>query len=453
MNGNNMQKYLKHAGSKIKDYFLDGWYWADDPTSADRARLVACNYTGNIIGCLTGGNFWTAFLLILTAGNNELRDSFVGTLSIVTTAVNLLPMFSSLLLERFPKRKRMLVTMRAAVLLINVVLIGLVPLCPVSMQARLYLVLIMMASTGVIGAIAGPGISAWHMQSVPPHTRSGYFSLINMTVGVVNAVVNLLAAQLVDGMGEQGRYTALLILRGIAMAVSVLEVILYAKVPEYPYEPTAGVRLKGLFTEPFKQKKYLLTAFVPFLWTFGCSMPGSYYSIYILEDLKLSFSFLTLIGTINIPVVLLLTPLWRKLVNRLDWFRTLAFAMAVYSLNYFLQGFTTRSTSWLYPAAQIWIMVFGLGINITFAGIPYVNLPKENQTLFLGFYSTVNSVAGLLGVSCGKWFIMSTQNVHLKILGLDFCGKQLIMLVTGVIVLSAALVAFLVTRNAEKNTD
>ena len=87
----------------VRETFVDGWYSPDDPTARDRCRHLTCNYTANIIANLIGGTFWTGLLLLLNAG-----DSFIGTVTMISTAANMLQLFSPLILERFPSRRRLL---------------------------------------------------------------------------------------------------------------------------------------------------------------------------------------------------------------------------------------------------------------------------------------------------------------------------------------------------------
>ena len=59
----------------------------------------------------------------------------------------------------------------------------------------------------------------------------------------------------------------------------------------------------------------------------------------------------------------------------------------------------TKGTLFLYPVALILAYVFAIGINLSFTGIPYVNMPAKNQTMFIGFYSSAANLAALLLLS------------------------------------------------------
>ena len=55
------------------------------------------------LGNLIGGSFWTGLLILMNAS-----DSFIGSMSMISTAANMLQLFAPILLERFEHRKKLL---------------------------------------------------------------------------------------------------------------------------------------------------------------------------------------------------------------------------------------------------------------------------------------------------------------------------------------------------------
>jgi len=427
---------VKHAVHQVASGFTDGWYFKGDPASEDRRRLVMCNYTSNIIANFVGGSFWTGLLIYLNAD-----DGFIGTMSMISTAANMLQCLSPLLLERFPKRRTMLTLLRTVLYMINVLMIGLIPLFPVGQQAKLYMTGIGVLIVNMINAFIAPGLSIWHMQSLPHRVRKSYFSVITMTVGAVVAICNLIGARIVDVFDANGmEYYGLLTLRIVAAVLCALEIYMYFHIKEYPYEGSdEKFTVKDLLIKPFREKRYLLTVAVTFLWNITANIPGSYYSMYLLKDVGVQYSYITLISMINVPIVLFLTPVWRKVLSRFGWFKTLYTSMAVYIIHYLILALVSKNTVWVYPFSQLLGCVFAVGINLSFTGIPYVNMPEKNQTVFIGFYSTMANFAALLGVTIGKYFILATENVSFNLLGMQFGNKQLIVVLTGALMCFAVL--------------
>lgn len=424
------------ALNRVKNAFLEGWYVKGDAKSQDRVRLLTCNYTSNVIANLVGGTFWTGYLLLLNAD-----DAFIGTMTMISTAANMLQFLAPIFLERFQHRKLLLTVLRAVLYLINVVFIGVIPLFPAENQFKLTMLAISVLLVNIINAMISPGLSIWHVQSVPENVRQYFYSIITMTVGAVVALVNLLGGKLLDIMTARDMaFEGLLLIRGVAAVLCVVEIILYLRIREYPYESSGEkFKLKDLFTEPFKHPKYLWTVAVVFLWCFAANVPGSYYTVYLLRNLNVSYSYINLISMLNVPIVLALTPLWRRVLSKHGWFKTLYLSIAVYLVHYVLLMLVTEKTMFVYPIALVLAYVFAIGINLSFTGIPYVNMPESRQTVFIGFYSSVSNLAALLGVTLGKYFVLFTEEWHLNLLGLEIGNKQLLMLVTAVLLALATI--------------
>lgn len=440
---------MRRALRRVGNIFTEGWYVKGDAMSNDRVRLLTCNYTSNIIANLVGGTFWTGFLLLLNAD-----DAFIGTLSMISTAANMLQFLAPLFLERFKRRKAIIIAMRGLMYFLNVLFIGVIPLFPAGSQLKLTLVAISVLVVNITGAMIAPGISIWHIQSIPNNVRQYYYAIITMTVGAVVALCNLAGSKLVDVLTARGlEYQGFMILRGVAAVLCVVELILYAKIKEYPYESSGSTfSIKELFTEPFRHPKYLYTVAVVFLWCFAANLPGSYYTVYLLRDLEVSYSYITVISTLNVPIVLLLTPLWRRVLARFGWFKTLYLSMAVYLLHYILLALVTKSTMFFYPLSQILAFVFAIGINLAFTGIPYVNMPEKNQTVFIGFYSSISNLAALLGVTLGKYFVLFTEEMNINIFGFVLRNKQALVLLTGGMLVLATLGIRLIDRKTSRDS-
>ena len=440
-----MRRALRRAGN----LFTEGWYVKGDAMSDDRVRLLTCNYTSNIIANLVGGTFWTGFLLLLNAD-----DAFIGTLSMISTAANMLQFLAPLFLERFRRRKAIIIALRGLMYFLNVVFIGVIPLFPADSQLKLIMVAISVLVVNIAGAMIAPGISIWHLQSIPNNVRQHYFAIITMTVGAVVALCNLAGSKLVDVLTVRNmEYQGFMILRGVAALLCVVELILYARIKEYPYESSGSTfSIKDLFTEPFRHPKYLYTVAVVFLWCFAANLPGSYYTVYLLRDLEVSYSYLTVISTLNVPIVLVLTPQWRKVLTRFGWFKTLYISMAVYLMHYILLALVTKSTMFFYPLSQLLAFVFAIGINLAFTGIPYVNMPEKNQTVFIGFYSSIANLAALLGVTLGKYFVLFTEDMNINIFGFVMRNKQALVLVTGGLLVLATLGIRLIDKKTSQDS-
>jgi len=186
-----------------------------------------------------------------------------------------------------------------------------------------------------------------------------------------------------------------------------------------------AMSLKALFVVPLRETAYMKTAVLAaFLWSLIANVPGAYYAVYLLSNVKVSYTFINIVSLVNIPILIVFTPLWTRLVKKMNWLNCLCISMALYALHLLMLPFVTSGALWLYPASQLLAYIMVAGVNLAFTGIPYVNISRENQTLFIGFYSAVANVGAFLGSTLGRFIIDHTAGLSLRLFGLEMVNKQ-----------------------------
>jgi Na+/melibiose symporter-like transporter len=274
-----------------------------------------------------------------------------------------------------------------------------------------------------------------------------------MTIGIVLYSAILLASAFVDHFKAAGNELGgLTILRAAAVILALVDIYFMNKLSEFYNDNSRdSASIKDILISPFKETKYLITVAIVCLWSFSANTPGPFYSIYLLKDLKVSYSYINVINMLNIPIVILTTPVWAKIIDRTSWFKTLCISMGFYSLYYVGLAFVTENTLILYPVSVIFAFVMASGINLVFSNIPYINIPEKNQTNAIGFYSSMNNLAALISVSLSREFIKKTENLKISIFGIGMQNKQYIVLITAVLMLLAVGVIFILQKKAGEN--
>lgn len=423
---------------RCKNAFLDGWYFGDEQ-SKSRICHLQFNYTANIIANLIGGNFYTGLMLYLNAD-----DAFIGLMSMFVFAANCLQLLSPLLMEHFKRRKKLLILSRLAIQGTNILFIGAIPFFPIGQQGRLIVFGASVLLMNVANALIAPGMSVWHIQFLPNQIRAKYFALLQMTNGIVVALFNLIGGAVVDRFKDIGLelwgFEALRIFSALLLCY---DLFLLSRMKEEEYEAGEKINLKALLIAPFREKLYLRTVGIAFIWCLIANIPGSYYSVYLLRDLEISYSFINLVSTLNVPILILLMPVWSRFLRKYSWLKTCNVSILLYAIHYILLALVNRGNySWLYPLTLIYAYVLAAGINLSFSNIPYINIPKQNQTLFIGFYSTMTNLGALLGVTFGRQLVTLTEDV--TILGAG--NKQLLVFLVGVLMILGSGGIFLLRR-------
>ena len=436
---------LSRISRKAGDSFREGWLFGDE-MSRNRLLLLHFCFSSNVMANMVGGNFYTGYMLYLGAD-----DSFVGLMSMFVFAANFLQIFSPLLLERFQRRKMLLIWSRLAIQLINIAFIGAITFFPVSRQGKLIVFGASVLLLNVMNAFISPGYSVWHIKFLPGNVRVRYFTLQNLFNGIIVAAFNLIGGWLVDQFEAAGiQVWGFLVLRIFALVVLAYDLFTLYRMKEYPYEKSAEkFSFKGIFIAPFKEKIYLYTVLFNFLWCLIANMPGSYYTVYLLQNCNASYSLLSVGNAINVPVLILFIPLWSRLLSRFSWLKVAVASVAMYAVHWVLFTFVTAdNVLWLYPAILVYAYIMATGVNLSFANLPYTNIPTANQTQFIGFYTAISNLGALLGITFGRKFILLTENVTL----FGFCNKQLLIFVSGILLLTVSVIMFFLRKKMEAPT-
>lgn len=446
---------LKDGYSVVHEALIEN----GDGRAKGRRGLLFGTLCSNFFSPLISGTYFTGLMLAMDAD-----DAYIGYISMLITVCGFFQMFSPLFLEKLHRRKPLLLAMRGLQHFLNVVVVGIIPLMPWSKDTILAVFMVVIFLVYVLNALGSPGYSGWHLQSLPYEKRVNYWTIQNMTCQLLGVSIAYVAGVFLDFFegnqvsvgGMTPTITALIILRILAVVMAALEIYFYGWIGEYPYEKDENEKNnKGLrlLLQPLKNKAYIETVSVQFLWTFITAIIGPYFSVYLLDEVKMSYSFIALGGIISTPIILIVTPIWGKMLQRKNWIRLLGIGMAGYSFAYFFNMLITTNTQYLYPFAIIICYMFSPCITIAMGQLNYLKLPQQNITTYLSLFSILNQGVSLLGIFLGTQFITLTENLEINIFGMTFINKQYINFVQMAGILVLVLYVFHIARKIRKEQE
>ena len=422
---------------KLRDRMASG-----DELAHNRALILAENCTNSVQANLVGGNFFTGLLLLLNASTLQ-----IGMVNILTYVCNTLQLLSPLILERYASRKKLLIFSRIVIHVLNIVMIGLVGILPVAERLRVTLILGLIALLNAVSALTSPGFSVWHIQSIPDRERANYFSANQRLVNFAVYILILVGGLFIDRFKAMDReMLGFLILRGVAVLFAVWDICLLARIKEYEYPKSNPPTVKSLFTEPFHAKLYMLSVLIGFLWNFFATTTGSYYSVYMLQHLQVSYSFLNLVSALYVPVVLFLAPVWARYINRTSWLSVFWKALLFYGVFYCGHSFVNADCLWLYPVVVIFCFLLSPAINLVMANIAYYNIPEKNQTIYLSFYSFCSMIGAILGNLFATQFMLHTEGRTFRMFGVPMISNQFLPTITGLLIIALGVIVFFLDR-------
>lgn len=449
-------------GNVMKRISLRHWMqnstWGEvfgrDEDGRARYAVLMSGVMGTIYNAFIAGIFYTGFLLAL--GIDIVNIGVVTTISLITGFFNI---FSPMFLNRFKKRKTLLLVTRLIFHIINILGVTLLPFLPFSLNGKILTLCILVFVSGAIVNITSPGYSAWHMHYLKDdQMRTKYFSLQMVINGAVQAVTVLLSGQLanfVTSFNADLEVTFIVILRIIGFILSLVEIyyLVRPKEPEY-HNTGTGTSPAAIVREPFRYKTFLMTIVIVLVWNFASYLTASASSPYFLNTLEVSYGEITFIDSLYCLFLFLLVPMWRKYLAHHSMFKVLIFNMLLYGVDLWITLFLTRENAYyLYPVLRITQHIISTGLNLTFANLPWVHMPVKDRTTCLAFYTLVTSIFALLGQVAGTAFLAATEGRAFKLLFLQVDSVQMLWFMQSILILLVVGYVCIMRRKLEAPGD
>ena len=402
-----------------------------DGLAGARKALLGSGYLTIFAQAISGGTFFTALLIAMGAD-----EAYIGYVTMATTLCMAAQFPAPLFWERQKTRKGLILWLGVVGDFLTYLGLPIAAILPVSHQWKLGLYMAMTLLSGLINQFCLPARNAWMMQSIPFSKRVSYTSLTSMVHSVINVISVFLAGLMLDGF-EAAELSlgsisptlwALFLLRILAFATSSASNLWMAlRIREFAYdsEEKTAVRLSVLL-EPIRNKPFFRMILLPCLWALLNGMIGNYFNLHLIENVKMSYTVISSAIFINTPMILLITPIWTKILRQNDWIKSLAWGILGFSLAWCCNVLISPQAPVFYFIAIIVGFLFSPGINMVNTNLIYVHMPKENRTAYFAFYSLMTTVFTFIGQAFGTWFITATTAVRFTLFGIEIVNLQLI---------------------------
>lgn len=432
-------------GQRIRGSGLYRVYnWKSEHGRGRTCMLLNSIFSG-LAGQFSGSVFYSAFLLA-----HGFDPSEINVLLFVPYITTFLYLFSPSLLERFKRRKVVLAVARVVTHTINILGITLLPMLfakdengnvldKTAMTAAFVAIIL---TANAISALFSQGYSAWHANFLTDDIRADYFTssqCINALVYVAVFLVSLYADSLKNTAGYVPFLTTM---RFAAYALAVIDIVFLLIPKEYDYPKTVDKpRIRYVFTLPFKNKKFLMTVSIIVMVTFAMNIHAGYIDAYVIKEIEVPLSLINGINALYFAFFIVFGPMWKKFIAKQTWLRALGFSLIIEAMSYLTYSFIVPGAFVLYTIVRLWQHVMGVVRGTIVASLPYLNLPEEDRTNYLAFYTIVNNMGAFaariigqviyenVGKSAGVMGIFSAVGIHGPVPILIFSCSALELLV------------------------
>lgn len=412
-----------------------------------RSTLKASTLDGifaTIFESATTGVLLSNFLLQLGASSVE-----IGIFSAIPMVVNLLQPLGAYIADRTTSRHWYNLFVFGASRLLWLVLA--VAIVWGSQHADPHLLLqwtlVTVVAASVLAAFANSSWFSWMAAVVPQRLRGRYFGFRNSAV----SLINLLGVPLM-GLGVSTWDSGAILGYGIVLFVGVLAGMISLGCQFFMVDVNPQLYKKDALNDRLTEKKAKqITDFVPsvlkdsnFLmfilyfsvWTFAVNLSAPFFNIYLLKDLSLDVSLVTIYTSLSSGANLLLLMFWGKLADR--WGnRPLLIAVGLVVAVTPLLWLGTGN----YPfALWVWLPLLHLLGGTTLGAIALCSnniqmeiASIEQPSTYFAIAAAVSGVAGALG-STGGGFLAELPGMSLGAVFALSAGVRLIALLPLVLV-------------------
>ena len=401
--------------------------------------MLFSSIMAGLVGQLSGSLFYTSFLLMY-----GLDKSQIGILTFIPYITCLLNIFSPSILERFKKRKWILVTSKLAFYTVNIIGITLLPMLIKDPKALLLWFVIFIIIANAINQLFASGFSAWNANFLPDHVRVDYFNSASCINSAITFAVTLAVSVIGDNLKDTPQEAPMLIaIRFIAFALAIVDCAIWLIPKEFPYATAAKTKFSNIFTLPFKNKRFLGTILIAASYTFALNIPNATLNAYILDDVGISYTLCNGINATYFLFFLFFSNMWKKLISKQYWFRAFAIVLIIHAATYYAYAFVTADTVWLYVTVRFAQHVLGVATGTIMSSLPYINLPDEDRTNYLSFHTIVANLAAFFSMMIGTVFTKVMGENIIRVFGYPFSSTQILLFVCAVLQCVVAAVCVL----------
>lgn len=408
--------------------------------SRGRCVMLASAIIVSVNSWLTTDIFYTSFLMIYGI---DLVN--IGIITFIPYIASCFGIFSPSLLERFPKRRWLLVGGKLAYYTLNILGITLVPVLVADHGMRIVCFGLIIFLANLINSLIGSGFSIWHLNFIPESIRADYFLKQSTVSSFIGIGISLISGVVADALSASPYANTIIILfRYVAFGLALIDVVVLSLPKEYPYPRSHDrPRFKDIVTMPLSSRPFMVTMLVIVLHTFFSNVPASFVNYYLLNNVGVRFTYINVINMVYPFTLLFLQPVARRLINRFGWFKVLAVSMLLHAPSWVAYACVTGGNYlWLFTATRLFQHVIGVGLNTAYSNVAFVNLPPRDQTNYFSFYQLAVNMTAFVAMMLGTGLIALIGDWTPVILGIPFTSVQLIMLLRAVGNLVVPIVIF-----------
>jgi MFS family permease len=377
----------------------------------------------HIFANLTGAIFLPAFALLLGA------DSFqIGLLASIQFFTTVAQLPGSIMVEQRAQRKKFAVHFAfvARILWLPLVLVGFIGYGKIPDHILLMLLIFIAVGYNIFASVSGVAWLSWMADLVPDEIRGRFFGLRNSVLGMMTIIVTITGGYFLDWFPQYWKKVpvayAFFILFLIAVIAGMVSTFLLRRQPE----PAGRARFTGHFlelvTEPLANPNFRRLLTFAVFWSFSVNFAAPFYVVYMIRDLTMSYTLLSLLTILSAMADLTGMGIWGhfsdQVGNRPIMIITAGIAAVIPSF-WLITDPGTLSLFFFIPFFHLLGGFVVSGYNLTSVNMIFRSAPQQGNSVYFALWAICNGVTAGLGALTGG-FVAGKIPAGIPALGIEF---------------------------------
>ena len=379
---------------------------------------------------LMSGAVATGYLLLLGASEFE----FGLLVSIGSLAGISAPIFSYLV-DRYGDKKKLTLLCSLPVRLIQFILAALPLLMYYKILPKpLLLYLVVSVAMSFVNVFNGQAWFSWLGDIIPEKQRGHYFARRNVMGGAVGMVFGVLGGLFLDGYSNKHlAFTGLFFFGSI---FALLDYYYLRRLPAAPIQPPAKepFSLEAIpkkMLEVSKDKNFTKLVWFNSAWTFGMTLIGTYQNMYLIKELKMSYTLINIYGIVSIVMGLVTMTFWGRIADRYGNKPVMLITGNILSVTPFLWAFMAYA-NWLLAVIYFVAGACWSGFNLSSYNMMLKIAPREKRASYMAFNTIAVAAAATIAPAAGGAILSGLGSYKLDLYFFKF-GNYQMLFVLGVL--------------------
>jgi len=386
-----------------------------------------------IMGSLAGGIFLMGFALkILRAEPQQ-----IGILAALPMFANLIQIFGSYIIEKTGKKKMLcfLCVVASRVLWILIIMLPLAIFSTLE-DFRVWALVIVIALSSLFGSLSGVAWLAWMSDLVPEDIRGTYFGKRNMIASACGMIAILLGGKFItmwESRFSESSPLGFIILFALGLTAGLVATWFLSRIPEaesVKKEKETGFNF-SVFLQPLKDKNFLTLILFVSAWMFAIQIAAPFYGVFMIENLKIDFSTITIFGAFATFATLFMMKIWGPISDKLGnkpviivsgWILIIIPFIWILALpgKYYLPVLIAHILSGAFMAGAA-LSQFNILIKLS---------PKEGRSVYLALFAAIVGFVGAIAPIVGGCLSKIFEGFSLTVLTYNVSNLHLIFLIS-----------------------